>query len=696
MENIKVILNLITTFVFNLLFFLVLLKVIDKRRSKVFSLFVISMLMWSYGTAMFYSTSKPSDELFWAKFLYMACALIPPSFLYYALIYNESVKQKTRTIVLIFAPYLALLYLYFFTPYMITNIAHVNGVKIFQYGQYQYIWLVLFVFVFMLGFLQLSKLYRVAVGAEKEHLKHIIVGTLLGVSLISVTNVIMPLLGKCQLVWLGPSLASTLLFLVMVAALRNRLVDIRLAISNMSLFIIIYTFVIGIPLYIYTSGYHLVALIFMLILASTGNGFYDFLCKEFEKKILENQTRYQNQLLKASEGISQLQSVEEITQAIVKMIHEIMGLKNTALYFKEKGALKLKDKAGQFTKSLIEEVPADRFVTETLIRLGISASKTVHNQNVPALTPLNDNTNSLWVPIVHDKNLLALLIIGEKKDGTVFFNSDISVLNLVAHNMALVIKNAQYREEELARLKTEDALTRREFLDQIVSVMSHEIRNPNGVVLGQAEILHEFFEGILAEHKTDPVAEKAATALKIITDHAEKINFLLEKIRRYSQEHKIEVVPIAIAPMLANIEIFEHAILKKYPKVSLKKNIEPSLPMVLGDEILVEEVLINYISNAAHAVAHSKNENSTVVLSVARLDEKYVRCMVCDEGYGISPEVLKKLFHVPMTTKSNNEGTGLGLWNIRKITEMIGGHFGIDSPGEGLGARAWLDLRVAE
>ena len=76
-------------FLFTVLFVLLQLKGVDKRKSRAFGLFILNMIFWAAGVAMFYETSNKSQELFWSKFIYMAGGLIPPSFLYYSLIFKK-------------------------------------------------------------------------------------------------------------------------------------------------------------------------------------------------------------------------------------------------------------------------------------------------------------------------------------------------------------------------------------------------------------------------------------------------------------------------------------------------------------------------------------------------------------------------------------------------------------------------------
>ena len=95
-------------------------------------------------------------------------------------------------------------------------------------------------------------------------------------------------------------------------------------------------------------------------------------------------------------------------------------------------------------------------------------------------------------------------------------------------------------------------------------------------------------------------------------------------------------------------------------------------------------------------VQENREDNRKIVLRIARLNEYFVRLEVKDNGYGVKPEVLPQLFNTVKTTKTHNEGNGLGLWQVRQLCERMGARYGIDSGGEWQGATAWIELRTVK
>ena len=72
-----------------------------------------------------------------------------------------------------------------------------------------------------------------------------------------------------------------------------------------------------------------------------------------------------------------------------------------------------------------------------------------------------------------------------------------------------------------------------------------------------------------------------------------------------------------------------------------------------------------------------------------------MRMEMSDNGYGIPEKVLKQLFEVPTTTKGSSEGTGIGLYRVRQICNILKAKYGAVSPGDGQGATFFVEIPFA-
>jgi len=129
--------------------------------------------------------------------------------------------------------------------------------------------------------------------------------------------------------------------------------------------------------------------------------------------------------------------------------------------------------------------------------------------------------------------------------------------------------------------------------------------------------------------------------------------------------------------------------------VTVATSVAPGLPAVLGDRYQLQQVVLNLLSNAAHALSTlPPGKPRQVALRVAAEGARVV-LRVIDTGPGLPPDVKAQMFSPFFTTKAPGEGTGLGLFVSYGIAEAHGGALTAESqPGEG--ATLVLSLPAAE
>lgn len=111
------------------------------------------------------------------------------------------------------------------------------------------------------------------------------------------------------------------------------------------------------------------------------------------------------------------------------------------------------------------------------------------------------------------------------------------------------------------------------------------------------------------------------------------------------------------------LEIIDHTLESK--KITLRTNYQ-SDPLVLGDSIQLQQVLINILNNAIDAISQNKNAIREISISINEIGNEAV-LTIADTGSGIKPEILPKIFELYNTTK--DDGLGVGLWLSKTIIE---------------------------
>ncbi|OGL67542.1 hypothetical protein A3B21_01085 [Candidatus Uhrbacteria bacterium RIFCSPLOWO2_01_FULL_47_24] len=225
--------------IFSLGFFVYL----QNRKSRInisFGAFVISVAVWSFSLMLFYSTNKTIWADFWAKAVYFFGGIIPACFYYFSLVFPETpTKIKRVKIFIIFSPNIILFFLYFFTNLMIAHALLEDHNRGFIYGPLHTLFDIHFISVFFLGFRNLFKKYQITHGPVKAQLKYVVFGTLVGLILAGIANVILPWFTIFQFLWLGPPFTLIWVLALSYAIVKHRFMNIRVIATELLIILIL-------------------------------------------------------------------------------------------------------------------------------------------------------------------------------------------------------------------------------------------------------------------------------------------------------------------------------------------------------------------------------------------------------------------------------------------------------------------------
>jgi PAS domain S-box-containing protein len=199
-------------------------------------------------------------------------------------------------------------------------------------------------------------------------------------------------------------------------------------------------------------------------------------------------------------------------------------------------------------------------------------------------------------------------------------------------------------------------------LGTLASGMAHEIGTPMNVILGRAEYLMD-------RVNEEPVKK----GLKTIVEQVERITKVMNQLLAFARRKPPERGPLDLKAIVENsVEMFEERLAKS--RVRVETLIDEHCPKVLADNDQMNQVLINLIMNAIHAMP----EGGTLRIRLAQAQDM-VRLTVTDTGQGIPQEALKKIFEPFFTTKEFGKGTGLGLTVVKGIVEEHQGVITVES-----------------
>lgn len=261
------------------------------------------------------------------------------------------------------------------------------------------------------------------------------------------------------------------------------------------------------------------------------------------------------------------------------------------------------------------------------------------------------------------------------------------------------ITDRKSAEELLVHANNELAATQLQLADvtkmQLVGALAagivHDVKNPLSVISVGLELLERTLS------TPEPIVEMAMRNMRIAVENANGVlKSLLEFCRPQNLDHQQLSIctPIERALSLLKFEITRR-------QVALKVSFAAELPPVRGDMLRVEQVMINLVLNALHAMP----SGGTLSVEVAPgnwdgkskgglvAGEPVVNVTIQDTGPGIPQEHLTRVFDAFFTTKPPGEGTGLGLCIAKRIMELHGGTIRLTNCAQG-GARAVLTFKA--
>jgi signal transduction histidine kinase len=201
--------------------------------------------------------------------------------------------------------------------------------------------------------------------------------------------------------------------------------------------------------------------------------------------------------------------------------------------------------------------------------------------------------------------------------------------------------------------------------------VAHEINNPMAGILALTQILL----------KETPPNSRLATDLKKIEQLTYRCETIVQEILDFSRDASREGKDLVDLNEVIEKSLTFVTFQCKEFRVQVEKDLAPNLPRVRGNQNQLQQVLLNLMTNACHAMATG---GRMLLATRSAPDRGRVELLVADTGCGIPPEELPRVFDPFFTTKRKGQGTGLGLSISYKIVEEHQGTMQVQSqPGEG-------------
>jgi len=315
----------------------------------------------------------------------------------------------------------------------------------------------------------------------------------------------------------------------------------------------------------------------------------------------------------------------------------------------------------------------------------IAAAKWAWDRNRPAGRGADTlpGAKRLFLPMRTERGAVGVLGIDRDRPGPLLTPDERRLLDALSDQAAVAIERIHLAEDiDEARILAATERLRATLLSSI----SHDLRTPLASIIGSVTTLR----GIAADAPKPAREELMAT----IQDEAERLNRfvgnLLDITRLESgtlQFHRetVDLREIVETALRRATRILEHH--------RVEVDLPPDLPMLEADPPLLEQALFNLLDNAGKYAP-----KGSLVRIAARRDGERVTIAVEDEGEGVPPDQLERIFdkfHRVQEGDSRPAGTGLGLAICRGFVEGMGGDVKAANRGDRSGARFTIELSAA-
>jgi signal transduction histidine kinase len=251
---------------------------------------------------------------------------------------------------------------------------------------------------------------------------------------------------------------------------------------------------------------------------------------------------------------------------------------------------------------------------------------------------------------------------GNFKTGII--NTSISLLAIAATTyLAVKIESARVMAEQsqahlahVARVTT---------LGEIAASIAHEVNQPLAAIVTNANACTRWMQA-------QPVnLDKAAASIESIVDDANRASEIVNRIRALATRTETKKTWIDINAVVHEVLVLMQARFREN-RITVRTNLSNDLPIIFGDRIQLQQVVLNLLVNAIDAINAAPNDSREVHIASSKSNTCGVTITIEDSGVGIDPASVIHLFDAFHSTKS--DGMGIGLSICRSIIEAHSGH----------------------
>jgi C4-dicarboxylate-specific signal transduction histidine kinase len=214
----------------------------------------------------------------------------------------------------------------------------------------------------------------------------------------------------------------------------------------------------------------------------------------------------------------------------------------------------------------------------------------------------------------------------------------------------------RYREVQMELAHANRVAT----MGHLTASIAHEVNQPITAARNNAA------SGLRFLSRNPPELEKAREALECVVNDTDRAGNIIDRIRAQIKKAPPQKDRVAINDAILEVVALTHGEAAKN-HVSVRTQLGEGLPVIEGDRVQLQQVILNLIVNAIEAMSGQSEAPRELLISTEKAEPDGVLVAVRDSGPGLAPEHPERLFEAFYTTKAS--GMGMGLSICRSIVE---------------------------
>jgi C4-dicarboxylate-specific signal transduction histidine kinase len=233
------------------------------------------------------------------------------------------------------------------------------------------------------------------------------------------------------------------------------------------------------------------------------------------------------------------------------------------------------------------------------------------------------------------------------------------------------IEEQKRTEQALQLTRTELArVARITTIGELTASIAHEVNQPLAAVVANADACIAWLA------LQSPHLEEARAAAERTVQGATRASDVIRRIRSMIKKAAPEKAPVQLNEIIAEvIALTEDSALRNTISVSVE--LMPDLPVIVGDRIQLQQVILNLMINGIEAMTNASHQMHKLIVRSGIQDQERICVSIEDNGIGVKSEMMGRLFEPFFTTRS--EGIGMGLPISLSIIEAHGGRLWAES-----------------